>query len=303
MENANENEISRDILRKVRQIEIRTSRLVNDNLAGNYHSVFKGQGMDFDEVREYVSGDDIRNIDWNVTARTGVAHIKKFSEERELTIMLMIDISASGDFGSKDSSKREMMAELASVLAFSAMKNGDKVGLILFTDFVELYIPPLKGRTHILRVIREILFFKGTGKATDLNVPLVFINQVTKKKCVSFLLSDFICDDIEEIRPKFKITNKHHDLIAILVQDPHDRILPDLGWIRFEDAETGEQIELDSSDKNIRAEYAELASQRLKSINKVLRSCGIDILDLLTGEVYLPKLLDFFGVRKKRCRR
>ncbi|MGL1932133.1 MAG: DUF58 domain-containing protein [Desulfotalea sp.] len=296
-------EISRDILKKVRQIEIRTNRLVNANLAGNYHSVFKGQGMDFDEVREYVSGDDIRNIDWNVTARTGLAHIKKFTEERELTIMLMIDISASGDFGSINTSKREIMAEIASVLAFSAIKNGDKVGLILFTDVIELYIPPKKGRSHILRVVREILFFQGKGKATDLTVPLVFINQVLKKKCISFLLSDFICNDMEEIKPKIRITNKHHDLIAILVQDPHDRVLPDLGWIRFEDAETGQQVELDSSDKNIRKEFAELSSKRLKITHKVIRSCGVDILDLLTDEAYLPKLLAFFGIRKKRCRR
>ncbi len=181
-----EEQITKEILKKVRQVEVRTSRLVNDTLAGNYQSVFKGRGMNFDEVREYVPGDEIRTIDWNVTARTGIPHIKKFSEERELTIMLMIDISGSGDFGSAESSKREIMAEIGSVLAFSAVRNNDKVGLILFSDFVELYIPPKKGRSHILRLIREILFFQPQGRKTDLIVPLDFVNDVAKRKCVAF---------------------------------------------------------------------------------------------------------------------
>ena len=183
--------IPREILKKVRQIEVRTNRLVNDSFVGSYHSVFKGRGMNFDEVREYVAGDDIRSIDWNVTARTGVPHIKKFVEERELTIMLLIDISGSGDFGSGTVSKREMMAELGSVLAFSAVKNNDKVGLILFSDFVELYIPPQKGRSHILRLIREILFYEPHRRKTDLRIPLDFINRVMKRKSVAFLISDF----------------------------------------------------------------------------------------------------------------
>ncbi|WP_041277573.1 DUF58 domain-containing protein [Desulfotalea psychrophila] len=298
-----EKEITRNILKKVRQIEIRTNRLVNDSLAGNYHSVFKGRGMNFDEVREYVPGDDIRSIDWNVTARTGVAHIKKFSEERELTIMLMIDISKSGDFGSGESSKREMIAELASVLAFSAIKNNDKVGLILFTDEIELYIPAKKGRSHILRVIQEILFFKAKGVRTNLQTPLNFINSVCKKKCVVFLLSDFSLtstDDISTLQPSLKIANKYHDLIAILISDPNERQLPNLGWICLEDAETGEQIEIDSSNPRVREEYNNLILARLRSIQQSIRSSGIDLLDLLTNEPYLPKLLHFFGMRRER---
>ncbi len=220
-------QLTKEILKKVRQVEVRTSRLVNDSLAGNYQSVFKGSGMNFDEVREYVPGDDIRSIDWNVTARTGIPHIKKFTEERELTIMLMIDISGSGDFGSTDSSKREMMAELGSVLAFSAVKNNDKVGLVLFTDFVELYIPPQKGKTHILRIIREILFFQPQGKDTNLKLPLDFVNRVIKRKCINFLISDFCLpgnfqESLNDLQPKLQISNRRHDLIAVIVSDPRE---------------------------------------------------------------------------------
>ncbi len=239
---------TKEILKKVRQIEVRTNRLVTDSLAGNYHSVFKGRGMNFDEVREYVAGDEIRTIDWNVTARTGTPHVKKFTEERELTIMLMIDISASNDFGSDHCSKREMMAELGSVLAFSAVRNNDKVGLILFTDFIELYIPPAKGRSHILRVIRDILYFEPKGKETDLTVPLEFVSKVTKRKAVIFLISDFFFSGSQEeqlsrLQPKLRVCNRHHDLIGVVIADPREHELPDCGWLTLEDAETGQQIE------------------------------------------------------------
>lgn len=302
-----ETQITKDILKKVRQVEVRTSRLVNDTLAGNYHSVFKGRGMNFDEVREYVPGDDIRAIDWNVTARTGIPHIKKFTEERELTIMLIIDISSSGEFGSGVSSKREMMAELGSILAFSARRNNDRVGLILFSDFVELYIPPKKGRSHILRVIREILFFQPQGTRTDLLIPLDFINRVAKRRCVTFLISDFcLPGDFEKalslLQPKLQITNRRHDLISMIVSDPREHELPDVGWLTLEDAESGEQVELNTSDPAIRRGYAELAASRHKGLRRAIRSAGLDLLDLSTEQPCMPALLQFFKTRQRRQR-
>ena len=302
-----EAQITKEILKKVRQVEVRTSRLVNDTLAGNYHSVFKGRGMNFDEVREYVPGDDIRAIDWNVTARTGIPHIKKFTEERELTIMLMIDVSGSGDFGSGAGSKREMMAELGSILAFSARRNNDKVGLILFTDFVELYVPPKKGRSHILRVIREILFFQPQGTKTDLLLPLDFINRVAKRRCVTFLLSDFCLPGVFEetlsrLQPKLQITNRRHDLISMIVSDPREHQLPDVGWLTLEDAESGAQVEVNTSDPAIRRGYAELAASQQKRLHRAIRSAGLDLLDLSTDQPYLPPLLNFFKARQRRQR-
>ena len=302
-----ENQITKEILKKVRQVEVRTSRLVNDTLAGNYHSVFKGRGMNFDEVREYVPGDDIRAIDWNVTARTGIPHIKKFTEERELTIMLIIDISSSGEFGSGANSKREMMAELGSILAFSARRNNDKVGLILFTDFVELYIPPQKGRSHILRVIREILFFQPQGTKTDLLIPLDFINRVAKRRCVTFLISDFCLpggfeESLSRLQPKLQITNRRHDLISMIVSDPREHEFPDVGWLTLEDAESGEQVEVNTSDPAIRRGYAELAAGRQKGLRRAIRSAGLDLLDLSTDQPCLPALLNFFKARQRRQR-
>ncbi|MBU0945420.1 MAG: DUF58 domain-containing protein [Proteobacteria bacterium] len=303
-----EEHITKEILKKVRQVEVRTSRLVNDTLAGSYQSVFKGRGMNFDEVREYVPGDEIRTIDWNVTARTGIPHIKKFTEERELTIMLMIDISGSGDFGSAESSKREIMAEIGSVLAFSAVRNNDKVGLILFSDFVELYIPPKKGRSHILRLIREILFFQPQGRKTDLIVPLDFVNGVAKRKCVAFLISDFcLLGDFEEglarLQPKLQVSNRRHDLISMIISDPREYELPDVGWLTIEDAESGAQVELDTSDSAVRRGYGELAAERRKRLHKAILSAGVDLLDLSTDQSYVPPLLNFFGKRRRRISR
>lgn len=303
-----ESQLTREILKKVRQIEVRTNRLVNDSLAGSYHSVFKGRGMNFDEVREYVPGDDIRSIDWNVTARTGTPHIKKFTEERELTIMLMIDISSSGEFGSTSSSKREIMAEIGSVLAFSAVRNNDKVGLILYTDFIELYIPPKKGRSHILRVIREILFFQPQGSRTDLTVPLNFVNQVAKRKCVAFLISDFCLPgdfdtSLQQLVPKIRVSNRRHDLISLMVSDPRESELPDVGWITLEDAESGEQVDLNTSDPEIRRSYAEQANERQLQINRAIRSSGVDLLELSTDSSYIPPLLNFFQTRMRRAGR
>lgn len=297
---------TKEILRKVRQIEVRTNRLVNDSLAGSYQSVFKGRGMNFDEVREYVPGDDIRTIDWNVTARTGIPHIKKYTEERELTIMLMIDISGSGEFGSAVSSKRELMAELGSVLAFSAVRNNDKVGLLLFTDFIELYIPPQKGRGHILRIIREILFFTPSGVRTDLMIPLDFTNRVIKRKCVAFLISDFCLpgnfeQSLADLQPKLRISNRHHDVISMIVSDPREFELPDVGWLTLEDSESGEQVVLNTSDPDMRKKYQDTARLRHQAVQKTIRGAGIDQLDLLTGQPYLPTLLAFFNTRKGRA--
>jgi len=296
---------TKDILKKVRQIEVRTNRLVTDSLAGNYHSVFKGRGMNFDEVREYVAGDEIRTIDWNVTARTGTPHVKKFTEERELTIILMIDISSSNDFGSGHSSKREMMAELGSVLAFSAVRNNDKVGLVLFTDFIEHYIPPAKGRSHILRVIRDILYFQPVGKKTDLTIPLEFVSKVTKRRAVVFLISDFFFsgsheEQLARLQPKLRVCNRHHDLISVVVTDPREHELPDCGWLTLEDAESGEQIELNTSDPAIRRGWAELAGDLNNKLHRTLGAAGIDSLDLSTDRSYISPLLSFFGARKRR---
>lgn len=297
--------ISKEILQKVRQVEIKTNRLVDDTLAGHYHSVFKGRGMDFDEVREYVPGDDVRTIDWNVTARTGRAYIKKFTEERELTIMLIIDVSASGDFGSTGQSKREMMAEIGSVLAFSAMRNNDKVGLVLFTDDAELYIPPGKSRSHILRIIREILFFQPEGTGTNLAAAMDFTNQVIKRRAVAFLISDFCLpgnfdNSLNDLRPKLRITGRRHDLVAVSVNDPRERELPNIGLLTIEDSETGEQVELDTSCPEIRSRFKELADSRQSSLKRAIRSVGVDMLELSTERSYLADLLRFFSSRERR---
>jgi uncharacterized protein (DUF58 family) len=297
--------ISSEILNKVRQVEIKTNRLVDETLSGHYHSVFKGRGMDFDEVREYVPGDDVRTIDWNVTARTGRTYVKKFTEERELTILLIIDVSASGEFGSAVQSKREIMAELGSVIAFSAVRNNDKVGLILFTDEAELYIPPKKGHSHILRVIREILFFQPEGTRTNMDAAMDFANQVIRRRAVAFLISDFcLPGDFEAslhgLRPKLQITNRHHDLVAVSVNDPRERELPDIGLLTIEDAETGEQVELDTTRSDIRDGFVRLADARRKELRRSIRSAGVDLLELSTDKAYLPELLNFFNARERR---
>lgn len=303
-----EKAITKEILKKVRRVEVRTRRMVDDTLAGSYHSVFKGQGMNFDEVREYVPGDEIRSIDWNVTARTGIPHVKKFTEERELTIMLMIDISGSGGFGSREQSKREMMAELGSVLAFSAVRNNDKVGLILFSDFVELFIPPNKGRKHILRVIREILFFQPKKKGTNITEALNFVNRVARRKCVTFLLSDFCLpgdfdDALAALQPKLLVTGRRHDLITVSVTDPREQELPDVGRITLEDAETGEQLVLNTTDPGTRQAYRNLALERAERFAHTVRSAGLDLLELSTDRPYIGPLMGFFKARERRMGR
>ncbi|MEI6655108.1 MAG: DUF58 domain-containing protein [Verrucomicrobiota bacterium] len=294
-----------EILGRVRRMEVRTNRLVDDSLAGGYASVFKGRGMDFDRVRNYVPGDDVRSIDWNVTARTGEPHVKLFTEERELTIMLMIDVSASADFGSVADSKRELAAEAAGVLAASAIRNRDKVGLILFSDEVELYIPPGKGRMHIMRLIRETLFFQPGRSGTDIAHALDFVNQVVHRKAVIFLVSDFclgapLDERLNQLRGKLQLTNRRHDVIAVSVTDPREQTLPDVGRIRIEDAESGQVVELDTGSTKVREAFAEQSRRRRELTAASIRSPGVDLLEFVTGENWLPALLGFFKNRRRR---
>lgn len=291
--------IPKEILKKVRQIEIRTGRLVNDVFAGKYESVFKGRGMEFHEVREYVPGDDIRSIDWNVTARTGHPHVKKFVEERELTILLMADMSGSGYFGSAEKMKRDVMAEIGALLAFSAIKNNDKVGLLLFTDKVEKFIAPKKGRPHVLRVIRELLYHKAKGKKTSINTALEYLGKVLKKKTVVFLISDFIDSGYEKL---LRILNKRHDIIGISISDPRETHLPSIGLLEFEDAETGERLYLDSSDDFLRNELKKRRDSFVESRNKAFKSMSVDSVDISTDRSYIKPLILFFRTRAKRFR-
>jgi uncharacterized protein (DUF58 family) len=288
---------TREILRKIRRLELRTRRLVESSFAGQYQSVFKGRGMNFEEVRPYTPGDEIRAIDWNVTARTGEPYIKKFTEEREMTVMIVLDVSASGDFGSVRESKREMAAEVASILAFSAIHNNDKVGLLLFSDRVELFIPPKKGRLHILRLIREMLFFSPKGRGTDLAGALEYMNKVITRRAVVFVISDFLTGDFT--RP-LTVSAKRHDMVALNVVDPAEEALPDVGVILLEDPETGEQIEVDTSRRAITGNYARLAEERFKELGTVFGSRGIDTVQLRTDRDYLPVLRSFFDRRGRR---
>ncbi len=300
-----------DMLRKVRRIEIATNRQVSDAIAGAYHSIFKGQGMDFEEAREYQPGDEIRSIDWNVTARTGKAHVKKYREERELTMMLAVDLSGSGSFGSDKQSKRELEAEIASVLAFSAARNGDKVGLALFTDEIELIIPPRKGRSHILRLIREILYFKPKRVGTDISKALDGINKLLKRRAIVVLLSDFLQGPNGELPnpakrasdPVFKaldITNRRHDLVCINVYDDREMELPSIGNIVLEDSETGEIIELDTFSQSILKNYNFENKTRMKAFKLGLASIGIDSIEVCTGKPYIVAIRKFFESRRRR---
>jgi uncharacterized protein (DUF58 family) len=298
---------TREILKKVRQIEIRTRRLVDSSMGGEYHSVFKGRGMDFDEVREYVPGDEVRTIDWNVTARSGRPFVKKFTEERELTILLLVDVSASGNFGSTSQSKREMAAELASVLAFSAIRNNDKVGLILFSDHIEQYIPPKKGRRHVLRVVREILYFEPQHRGTDIVQALDFANRVLSRRAVTFLISDFQTSGdqtraLASLQRAIRLTHTRHDLVAMHIQDRREHELPDVGLLAIEDAESGEMLEISTSNPKVRARFAELSRRNVDALRRVLNAESVDSLELETGESYVPPLMNFFKTRERRRR-
>ncbi len=314
--------IPREILKKIRQIELRTNRLVNETLGGQYHSVFKGQGMNFEEVREYQPGDEVRAIDWNVTARTNHAYVKKFVEERELTLMLLVDLSGSGLFGSGAQSKRELAAEIASVLAFSAIRNNDKVGLILFTEDVEKYIPPKKGRRHVLRVIREILFYEPKMRGTNLNEALDFLNRVTRHKAIAVILSDFIGEPTRRAADRtsaarlllteslaqsaylsLRSTNKRHDVVAIQIIDRYELELPALGRLVFKDAETGEVVEINTSEPRKRTAFAERQLKSQAELLRIFRSAKIDAIQLRTDQPYPAALGRFFETRERRLRR
>jgi uncharacterized protein (DUF58 family) len=286
----------------MRELEIRTRRMVDESVAGAYHSVFKGRGMDFDEVREYTPGDEVRTIDWNVTARAGRPFVKKFTEERELTLFLVVDISASGNFGSGAMAKRDLAAEVASVLAFSAIRNSDKVGLILYTDRVERYLPPKKGRRHVLRVVRDILFHEPQGIGTDTVKMLDVVNQVLHRRAVVFLISDFEASGDPAVaraalRRAARQTNRRHDLIALHIEDPREKELPNVGRIALEDAETGEIIELDTARAAVRQRFNDLAVERSRRLRNDLRAEGVDTVQLRTDAPYIPPLQRFFKAR------
>jgi uncharacterized protein (DUF58 family) len=289
--------ISKEILKKVRRIEIFTKNLVNSVFSGEYHSVFKGRGIEFSEVREYIPGDDVRTIDWNVTARAGQPYVKLFHEERELTILLLVDASSSGRFGTIRQLKQEVAAEIGALLAFSAIKNNDRVGLVLFTDSVEKYIPPKKGSKHVLRVIREMLSFEPENRGTDLNCGIEFIGRVIKRKCVIFLISDFLSAGYDK---SLKVVNKKHDVIAVSLTDPREVTMPDVGIINLEDAETGEQILVDTSDARVRRAFEENAAGRLKQRDTLFRSIDMDTIPVTTGASYVDPLVRFFRKRANK---
>ncbi|MGV3533117.1 MAG: DUF58 domain-containing protein [Chthoniobacteraceae bacterium] len=294
-------ESAKEILKKIRRLELKTRGMVEAAFAGQYRSVFKGRGMNFEEVREYQAGDEVRFIEWNVTARLGEvrgdAYVKKFTEERELTVMLIVDVSASGEFGSVNLSKRELAAEVACLLAFSAIRNNDKVGLLLFSDHVELFIGPRKGRAHTLRLIREILFFEPKGKGTDPGQALSYLNRVVTRRSVAFLISDFQAPDFTK---ELSVTSRRHDLIAIPVVDPREEELPDIGRVILEDAETGEQIQVDTSNRGVRAAYLRRVQQRNADLGRMFRQRRIDTIELRTNQDYVPALRAFFRNRERR---
>jgi uncharacterized protein (DUF58 family) len=316
--------IPKEILKKIRQIELRSLRLVNETLAGQYHSVFKGQGMNFEEVREYQPGDEVRSIDWNVTARMNHPFVKKFVEERELTVMLVVDLSGSGLFGSVSQSKRELAAEIASVLAFSAIRNNDKVGLILFTDTVEKFMPPRKGRKHVLRVIREILFYEPKGRGTDLNHALEFLTRVTPHRAIAVVLSDFLgqtnvsrAEITAHLRRRVVLSealaqasftslrqaNRRHDVVAVQIVDRYELELPPLGYLVLKDAETGEVVEINTGDERKRTAFAQRQQRAQSELKRLFIAAGIDSIQLRTDQPYAAALGRFFETRERRRRR
>jgi len=288
----------RELLKKVRRIQITTKHAVNDVFAGQYHSTFKGRGMEFDEVREYVPGDDIRSIDWNVTARTGTPHIKKYVEEREMTVMLVVDVSASNLFGSGTQMKRDLAAEAAAVLAFSAIRNNDRIGLILFAEEVEKYIPPKKGTRHVLRLVRELLSYKPRGKGTRIIPALDYLNHVSSRKNVTFLISDFMFDDRYE--QLLKITARRHDFISVVIGDKREIAWPDVGLVLWRDAETGERTLVDTSSRRVREQLALAQTRRASSIDDLHKKAGIDTIRLFAGEPYEREFIKFFRQRAAR---
>ena len=289
--------IPQELIKKVRQIQIYTSRAVNASFAGQYESVFKGRGMQFEDVREYMPGDDIRTIDWNVTARTGKPYIKRFVEEREMTVIFAVDLSASGRFGTLDKTKNQLAAEFCAVLAFAAAKNNDKVGLLIFTDQIELFIPPKKGSRHILRLIRELLYFQTPKKQTNIPLALDYLAMVVRKRAVVFVVSDFIQADFKK---SLSLLNKRHDCVGVCVSDPAELTLPKAGIIEFTDAETGEIMTIDTSDSSFRRQYEGSSAERFGQLKKLLRSINVDCIGISTGKPYINDLIQFFHQRHRR---
>ena len=291
--------MSKEILKKVRQIEIRTKNIVNDFFGGDYHSNFKGRGMTFSEVREYVPGDDVRSIDWNVTARTGKPHLKIFEEERELSVLILIDVSSSGVFGSKKNLKIDLGVEIAAMLSFSAIKNNDKVGLALFSDKIEKYIPPKKGKKHVLRLITDIVNhdFENSNKRTSIKTAIDFANKISKRKSVIFLISDFIDDNFWN---ELKFLNFKNDVIGLQIYDSYERNFPNLGIINIHDSETGENTWIDTTSKKIRDKFQENSIEKLNSFSKKCKNIGFDLIQISTDDDYIKFLMQFFRSRAKR---
>jgi len=289
--------LPKDIIRKIRRIQITTNRLVNESLAGEYHSVFKGRGMEFEDVREYQHGDDIRTIDWNVTSRTGHPFVKRYVEERELTVMLLVDASASGSFGSAGKTKGEVSAEISALLAFSAIKNNDRVGALLFTDHVEKFIPPRRGATHVLRVVREVLFHRPQGRGTRIESALEHLNLVIRKRAVVFLISDLLDQGYEQA---LKVANRKHDVVIIQIVDPREQELPPLGILEIRDPETGEIVYVDSSLPEVREIYRQNWEQNRQKQRKLFQSHRIDNVTIDTAQPYDVPLVRFFAERARR---
>lgn len=288
---------TREILKKVRQIEIKTRGIVEEIFSGEYHSVFKGRGIEFAEVREYVPGDDIRSVDWNVTARMGYPYVKLFEEERELTLMLLCDFSSSGYFGSKRQLKIEVAVEVAALLAFSAIKNDDKVGLLLFTDSIEKYVPPKKGKTHVLRILRELLSFQPERAGTNISEALGYFSRIGKRRAIAFLISDFWDRGFDEA---LKLVSKKHDLISIILRDPREEEIPPMGLVKLRDAETGAEFWMDTYDRSVREQYRQLVIKRQNELDMLLRSADVDRIELRVDEDYVKPLSRFFRMRARR---
>ncbi len=299
---------SKEVLAKVREIEIRARRLVEESLAGQYESVFKGRGMDFDRAREYVRGDEVRTIDWNVTARMGLPHVKLYTEEREMTMMIVIDLSASLDFGSSSQTKRELAAEVACVMAFSALRNNDKVGLVLFTGDVEHYIAPMSGRRHVLRLIRDILYYEPEGRGTNLVGALDFVNRVQRRRSLVLLMSDFVFSDAQEevlsgLDSKIRTSSGRHDLVTMSINDKSEEVLPSVGMIRIEDSESGEIVSVPCGNKLLRDSYRSEALRQREDLRRFFSRQGVDFLELKTGERYELVIKQFFSNRERRVER
>ncbi|NCS87739.1 MAG: hypothetical protein AUK34_03360 [Ignavibacteria bacterium CG2_30_36_16] len=289
--------LTREILKQVHQIELRTRGLVNHVFSGEYHSVFKGRGMEFSEVREYQFGDDIRNIDWNVTARFGHPFIKIFEEERELTVMLLVDLSGSLIFGTVEKTKQQVAAEISAILAFSAMKNNDKVGMILFTDKIEKFVPPRKGKKHVLRIIRDVLSFEPTGKSTSIKIALEYLNNAIKKRSIVFLLSDFMDESYDRI---LRIIGKKHDLVGVVLNDEREKVLPRIGLVKFVDAETGAERWIDTSSSSVQRQLHKIKMLNIEKRKTLFVASRLDSIEVQTGRDYVKPLVQFFKMRERR---